>query len=110
MKRILYLFLENSPTALEVLRSIKEKGFNGTMLETISLRHAIDGNLPEETHFFNLMDWSILNSQESTVSMFLIDEEKVEELKDSIREHTDNFKKIKGAMFTKKIEDFEGNI
>lgn len=110
MKRILYLFLENSPTAIEVLRSIKEKGFNGTMLETISLRHAIDGNLPEETHFFNLMDWSILDSKESTVSMFLIDDSRVDELKDSVREHTDNFTRIKGGMFTKKIEDFEGNI
>ena len=110
MKRILYLFLENSPIAIEVLQSIRDGGFNGTMLETISVRHALDGNLPEETHFFNLMDWDILNNRESTVTMFLIDEDKVETLKQTIRDHTQNFNKVKGGMFTKKVEDFEGTI
>lgn len=107
MKRILYLFLENSPVAVEVLGAVKEKGYNGTMLETISVRHAIE---PEETHFFNLMDWDMLNNRESTVTMFLIDEDKVDDLKSEIREHTDSFTKIKGGMFTKKIEDYEGTI
>lgn len=110
MKRILYLFLENSPIAIEVLQAVKSKGYNGTVLETISVRHAIEGDLPEETHFFTLMDWDMLNEKESTLTMFLLDDEKVEGLKSAIREHTNNFKKIKGAMFTKKIEDYEGNI
>ncbi len=110
MKRILYLFLENSPVAVEVLQAVKEKGYNGTMLETISVRHAIESTLPEETHFFNLMDWDMLNTRESTVTMFLIDEDKVDDLKEEIRIHTGNFGKIKGAMFTKKIDDYEGTI
>ncbi len=110
MKRILYLFLENSPVAVEALQAVKEKGYNGTMLETISVRHAIESALPEETHFFNLMDWDMLNTRESTVTMFLIDEDKVEDLKEEIRIHTGNFGKIKGGMFTKKIEDYEGTI
>ncbi len=109
MKRILYLFLENSPVALEVFHAVKEKGYNGTMLETISIRHAIEES-PEETHFLTLMNWDMLNNRESTVTMFLVDEEKVEGLKEEIRLHTENFHKIKGAMFTKKIEDYEGNI
>ncbi len=109
MKRILYLFLENSPIAVEVLSSVKEKGFNGTMLETISVRHAIDSQV-EETHFFSLMNWDMLNNRESTVTMFLVDEEKVEDLKNEIRSHTNDFKKVKGGMFTKKVEDFEGTI
>ena len=109
MKRILYLFLENSPIAVEVLGAVKKKGYNGTMLETISVRHAIDSEV-EETHFFSLMNWDMLNNRESSVTMFLVDETKVEDLKNEIREHTDDFKKVKGGMFTKKIDDFEGNI
>lgn len=110
MKRILYLFLENSPVALEAMQAIKDSGFNGTVVETISLRHAMEGNLPEETHFFSLMNWNVMNDQESTLSMYLVDEERVDALKEAIREHTDGFKKVKGAMFTKKIEDYEGTI
>ncbi len=109
MKRILYLFLENSPIAVEVLSAVKAKGYNGTMLETISVRHAIDSEL-EETHFFSLMNWDMLNNRESTVTMFLVDEDKVEDLKNEVRIHTNYFAKIKGGMFTKKVEDFEGNI
>lgn len=109
MKRILYLFLENSPIAVEVLSAVKEKGYNGTMLETISVRHAIESEV-EETHFFSLLNWDMLNNRESTVTMFLVDEEKVEPLKEEIRLHTNYFKKVKGGMFTKKVEDFEGTI
>ena len=79
-------------------------------VETISLRHAMEGSLPEETHFFSLMNWNVMNDQESTLSMYLVDEERVGALKEAIREHTDGFKKVKGAMFTKKIEDYEGTI
>lgn len=111
MKRILYLILDSGEAALDAYRSIKKSGFNGTLVESASLRHALDWGYPEERHFFSLAAYEASqNKEESTFAMFIVDEERLEDLKNTIREHTDHFHKVKGAMFSKKIEDYEGVI
>ncbi len=109
MKRILYLFLESGEAALEAYSSIKKSGYNGTLIESASLRHALLFSEPEDRHFFSLSAYEAsLHKEESTFAMFIVDEDKLESLKETIREHTDSFHKVKGAMFSKKIEDYEG--
>ena len=109
MKRIVYLVFKSTPEAVRTLETIKEEGYNATVMSTESLKHAID-ELPEERHFFTLRHVEKVQTNESFLCLFIVDEEKVEHLKEVVRNNTDNFKKIKGFMFSRPIEDYEGSI
>ena len=111
MKKVLYLILENGEAALEVFESIRKKGYNGTLMHTTSLRHAMDDNQPEDTHFFSLAAYERLhNHGEAMFGLFVVDEGELGELKKLIREHTDDFKSIRGGMYSRDIEDYEGSF
>lgn len=109
MKRILYLILKNDSKAFQVLEEIKSHGFNGTIMNTESLRHCIE-DFPEEHHFYNLRHFENQNIQEGILCLFVVGEDKLEELKRIIRECTHDFNDIRGGMFSKKLEDYEGSI
>ena len=110
MKRILYLILKNGPQALHVLDEIKKVGFNGTVIETASLKHALEERY-EDHQFFSLQSWErMVGAGESTFSMYIVEEKDCEQLKATIREATDGFQRIKGAMFSYPIEDYEGAL
>lgn len=110
MKKILYLILGKDAVALDVLDSIKRSGYNGTLIETASLRHALDDTFPEDKHFFSLVNYESHLKDESLLALFVVNEESLEPLKQCIRDHTDNFKKIKGGMFSRSISDYEGTF
>ncbi|MCR5091801.1 MAG: hypothetical protein K6B51_03810 [Bacilli bacterium] len=110
MKKILYLILGKDAVALDVLDSIKRSGYNGTLIETASLRHALDDSFPEDKHFFSLVNYESHLKEESLLALFVVNEESLEPLKQCIRDHTDNFKKIKGGMFSRSISDYEGTF
>ncbi len=111
MKKVLYLILENGTAALDVFDCIRKEGFNGTLMHTTSLRHALDENQPEDTHFFSLASYERLHSHgEAMFALFVVDLEKLEDLKKLIREHTNNFEGIRGGMFSRDIEDYEGSF
>jgi hypothetical protein len=110
MKKILYLILGKDAVALDVLDSIKKSGYNGTLIETASLRHALDDSFPEDKHFFSLVNYESHLKKESLLALFVVNEESLEPLKQCIRDHTDNFKKIKGGMFSRSISDYEGTF
>ena len=110
MKRILYLILKNGPQALSVLDAIKKEGYNGTVVETASLKHALEERY-EDHQFFSLQSWERMVGQgESTFSMYIVDESSLEDLKKTIREVTENFTRVKGAMFSYQIQDYEGAL
>ena len=109
MKKALFLVLEDSREALHTLERLKEEGFNATMATTESLKHAFDD--PSEHHFFNLRHLNLEeNLRESTICLFVVDEEKLETMKNIVRKETNNFKSIKGFMYSHSIEDYEGSI
>ena len=110
MKKILYLILGKDAVALNVLDSIKKSGYNGTLIETASLRHALDDTFPEDKHFFSLVNYESHLKDESLLALFVVNEESLEPLKQCIRDHTDNFRKIKGGMFSRSISDYEGTF
>jgi hypothetical protein len=110
MKKILYLILGKDAVALDVLDSIKRSGYNGTLIETASLRHALDDSFPEDKHFFSLVNYESHLKEESLLALFVVNEESLEPLKQCIRDHTDNFRKIKGGMFSRSISDYEGTF
>ena len=109
MKRLVYLVIKSTPDAIHTLDAIKQDGYNATVVTTESLRHAFE-DLPEERHFFTLRHAEKAKTNESVLCLFIVDEDKYEHLRDVIRENTDNFKKIKGFMFSRVIEDYEGSI
>ena len=109
MKRIVYLILKNNSKAFQTLEEIKSYGYNATIMNTESLRHAVD-DFPEEHHFYNLRHFENHNLQEGILCLFVVSEEKLEELKRLIRTFTNDFKDIRGGMFSKKLEDYEGSI
>ena len=42
--------------------------------------------------------------------MYIVDESSLEDLKKTIREVTENFTRVKGAMFSYQIQDYEGAL
>ena len=109
MKKELYLVLKSTNDAFLTLEELKNEGFNATVINTESLHHAVD-YYPGEHHFITLRQIEKRDTLESILCLFVVDEEKVEELKNTIRKYTNNFKNIKGFMYTRTIEDYEGSI
>ena len=109
MKKELYLVLENSETAFATLEELKKEGFNATVISTESLRHAVD-YFPEENHFVNLRQLEQKQLLQSLLCLFVVDAEKLNTIKEVIRQYTNNFKDIKGFMYSRDITDYEGSI
>ena len=109
MKKELYLVLKSTDDAFLTLEELKNEGFNATVINTESLHHAVD-YYPGEHHFITLRQIEKRDTLESILCLFVVDEEKIEELKNTIRKYTNNFKKIKGFMYARTIEDYEGSI
>ena len=109
MKKELYLVLENSETAFATLEELKKEGFNATVISTESLRHAVD-YFPEEHHFVNLRQLEQKQLLQSLLCLFVVDAEKLNNIKEVIRQYTNNFKDIKGFMYSRDIADYEGSI
>ena len=109
MKVELTLVLKTTERAYETLEQIKNAGFNATVMSTESLRHAVD-YYPGEHHFINLRHIAQKEMLESVLCLFLVDQEHLEELKAVIRRCTSSFQDIKGFMYSRSIEDYEGSI
>lgn len=109
MKKELYLVLKSSDKAFETLEELKREGFNATVMSGESLRHAVD-YFPEEHHFVNLRQLEQKELAQSVLCLFVVDEEKLEAIKNTIRSYTNNFKDIKGFMYSRDIVDYEGSI
>ncbi len=109
MKKELHLVLESCPQAYRTLEELKAKGFNATLLSGESLRHAVD-YYPEEHHFLSLRHLEKRELMETIFVMFIVDEEKVNDIKEIVRRDTDGFREIKGFMYSLTIEDYEGSI
>lgn len=109
MKIELTLVLKSTDNAFETLQEIREQGFNATVMSTESLRTAVD-YYPEEHHFFNLRQLEKKEMLESVLCVFVIDKERVNLLKEVIRNKTNNFQSIKGFMYSRPIDDYEGSI
>ena len=109
MKKVLYLVLKSGEEAFHTLEELKKDGYNATVVSTESLHHVVD-YFPEEHHFFNLRHLEEKEILESTLCLFVINENQLENIKTSIRTLTNNFVEVKGFMYSQEINDFEGSI
>lgn len=108
MKKALYVVLKNTQQAHDTLEELKYRGYNGTIIGSNSLRHASEFQ-PEEQHFLNIRHIEDMDVSESILCIFVWDEQTIEEIKKAIREHTNNFKDIKGFMYSTTLTDYEGS-
>ena len=109
MKKELYLVLKGNQQAFLTLEELRNEGFNATVINTESLHHAVD-YYPGEHHFFTLRHLEKEETLESILCLFVVDEDKLETLKKTIRRYTNDFKDLKGFMYSRSIEDYEGSI
>ena len=109
MKVELTLVLKTTERAYETLEQLKEAGYNATVMSSESLRHAVD-YYPGEHHFINLRHIEEKEMLESVLCVFIVDNERLNSLKQLIRDYTNNFQDIKGFMYSRPIDDFEGSI
>lgn len=109
MKKALYLVLKGSNRAFETLDDLRERGFNATVVSSESLKRAVE-EYPEEHHFFNLRHLENHELNESILVIFVVEEDKLTELKDVIRWDTNNFIDIKGFMYSVDLNDYEGTV
>jgi len=109
MKVELTLVLKTTERAYETLEALKAAGFNATVMSSESLRHAVD-YYPGEHTFINLRHIEEHQLLESVLCLFVVEENRLNDLKNVIREYTNNFKEIKGFMYSRSIDDYEGSI
>ena len=109
MKVELTLVLKTTERAHETLEALKSAGFNATVMSSESLRHAVD-YYPGEHTFINLRHLEQKEMLESVLCLLVVDDNRLDSLKNVIREYTNNFKEIKGFMYSRPIEDYEGSI
>ena len=110
MKCILNLYMAMNDQTYELLHRIREKGYNGTIINTVSLKHELEGTEEDEIHILTLHAIEKRHVTESLTCRFIIDEEKVDDLKQIIRELTKNFTLVHGGMYSRPIPDFEGTL
>ena len=109
MKVMLYVVLDHLPKTEQLLRNLSEKGYNGTVIPTAGLRHVLPKFEDQKmaVSLANLVD----DIPQGNITLFIvIDEDKVETLKDEIREATGNFNEIKGGMFVLPLTSWEGSF
>ena len=109
MKKELSLVLETSAKATETLERLKREGFNATVVSTESLRHAVEYN-PNDHHFFNLRHFEQSEMLNSILCIFIVEADKLDVLKNIIRDCTNSFRNVKGFMYSSSIDDYEGSF
>ena len=80
MKVELTLVLKTTERAYGTLEAIKRAGYNATVMTTESLRHAVD-YYPGEHTFINLRHVEQRDAFESILGVFIVDEERLDDLK-----------------------------
>ena len=110
MKCILNLYLAMNDHTYDLLHEIRKRGYNGTIINTVSLKHELEGTEEDEVHILTLHAIEKRHVTESLTCRFIIDEEDVEELKQIVRDLTKDFTLVHGGMYSRKLPDYEGTL
>ena len=109
MKNLIFAIIEKHTISEEVLESLSKAGYNGTVVPSTSLKHAILDH-GEAPMFFNLSHLDEESFENNTTLFIVVDEEKTENVLNIIREHTKNFTLSHGGMFVTPLTSFEGSF
>lgn len=109
MKVMLFAILDRVEATEELIRRLSKEGYNGTVLSSDSIKHIVP-KLQGEGASVSL---SMLTDDlpHGNISLFLIiDEAKLDKLKEEIRKATGNWSKAKGGMFVLPLLSIEGTF
>ena len=109
IKYMLWTVFEDSQSTQELLRSLLKDGYNGTMMGASSVNHTYSHNA-KKAPMFSLSDYAEGVKEPNLAVTFVVDEDKLEELKTLIHKGTEGFKKIHGAMMVLPIAYYEGSF
>ena len=110
MKHLLFVVLENKHATQDLIHELSKKGFNGTILSSTSVHNFMLDEEEDVPSFFSLAHISENKFVHNTTLYFLLEEDKLEEVQQIIRDITKNFTVVKGGMFKTPIESFEGSF
>lgn len=110
MKHLLFVVLENSKETSDIIHEISHHGYNGTIISSTSLHHILEDEKEDALHFISLSHLSPEYLVQNTTIYFLLDDDKVREVQEIIRELTHGFTTTKGGMFTTPIDSYEGSF
>jgi len=109
MKHLIFAIIDDNSVAEDVLESLCNSGYNGSVIPSNSFKHTMenDGDIPM---FFNLSHLEKDKLANSTTLNIVVEQESVESVMNIIREKTEKFTKCHGGMFALPIESFEGSF
>lgn len=110
MKHLLFVVLENKSETQDVIHELSKQGFNGTILSSTSVHNLIHDEEEDVLSFLSLAHLGENKFVHNTTLYFILEDEKLAEVQQIIREITGNFTKVKGGMFKTPIESFEGSF
>ena len=110
MKHLLFLVLENKSATQDVIHELAAKGFNGTILSSTSVHNYMLDEEEDVPSFFSLAHIGENKFVHNTTLYFILEDEKLKEVQQIIRDITENFTKVRGGMFKTPIESFEGSF
>lgn len=112
MKTLVYVILDRGEETDEIFSSLLESGYNGTLIKTQSIKHILNQEQFASSAVLSLSDLAENThaSGQNSTCFFVLEEDKLEDFKGIIREKTDSFKKIHGAMFEVPILHYEGSF
>lgn len=110
MKSVLFTVLEAGSSVDELLAILHQNGFNGTYLPSASFNSLV-GNLNEEEPAVISLGRALQGTKKENPAFFsIVNDETFPALRKIIEDYTENFKKIKGAMFMWPLSFFEGSF
>lgn len=109
MKHLLFAVFENTDDTQDLIQELSNKGINGTVLASTSLRHILK-SIEEERSFITLRQLEKHQFEDNTTFYTLLDEDELVLAQNIIRDFTNHFSKIKGGMFVLPVEKYEGSF
>ena len=110
MKHLLFVVLVNKKETHDLISELSKLGYNGTILSSTSVKHFIHDEDEDTPMFYSLAHLNEPKFVHNTTVYFILEDDKLKEVKNIIRKYTEEFKKIKGGMFSTPIESFEGSF
>ena len=108
MKQVLFTVFEDGVKTHELLLLLKQDGFNGTIMGSSSVNHALRGE--KKGAFFPLSEYAEGVREPNLTIFFLVEEERMLELRGKIKEATKDFQLINGCMFSLPVTSYEGSF
>ena len=110
MKHLLFITLENTKQCHDLIHNLSKIGYNGTVLSSTSLKHILQDENEDVPSFFSLAHYHENKFVQNTTIYFILEDDKLEEVKNEVRKYTENFTNTKGGMFVTPVDSYEGSF